>query len=418
MQLPPSAIIRSPPIAVRHHILRVTNLKDGLFIDTKDLKYIPKDASNKEEHRLKHGEILVAQNGFSTGKVAYVSKNIEGYVFPSFCLKLYVFANIDSGYLVIYLSSYYGQLQISRGLKVGSVHPNTTKADVEDIIVPLPDKQIQLYIGNKVRKAEELREKAKLLRSEAEDQLNKLINMDILGSFETNTSIFNWVDSNFLGINRMDADYFTTEHLSLERLFIKYKECFGKLYEAASLKKVKANLSDYINNFLYLDISSLNEQEGHFDKQVVTVNEAPSRAQKKVQTNDILVSTVRPNRKGIGIVTKDFDGQVASTGFAVLNTKKFQTDPYFLYLLLRTDLVTKQFIRITSGGLYPAISEDELMDIYIPLVNEKNQKEIGSLVKIYFENLICANQLITEAIKDVEDLIEGKFDESKISEGV
>lgn len=398
--------------------IRVTNLKDGLFIDTTDLKYISKDASNKEEHRIKNGEILVAQNGFSTGKVAFASQDVEGYIFPSFCLKLHNFINIDSGYLATYLASYYGQLQISRGLKVGSVHPNTTKSDVEDIIVPLPDKKIQQYIGNKVRKAEVLRKEAECLRLVAEAKLNQLIGIDLINTFELNTSLFNWVDTMLVGSTRMDADYYKTEYLNLHRFLVDNKGRFEKLSDMVKLSKKRANLGDYGHSFLYLDISSLNQQTGIFDKNRVQVTEAPSRAQRRVQTNDVLVSTVRPNRKGIGLVAKDFDGQIASTGFAVLSTKNFKTDPYFLYLLLGSDLVTKQLVRMTSGGLYPAISEDELMDIYIPVVGEEYQKDIGSGMKIYFENLICAKQLIDEAKQDVENLIEGNFDESKISEGV
>jgi type I restriction enzyme S subunit len=75
-------------------------------------------------------------------------------------------------------------------------------------------------------------------------------------------------------------------------------------------------------------------------------------------------------------------------------------------------------IRFTSGGLYPAISEEDILEVYLPIVDKEYQERLGSMVMKSTLNLLQAKNLIFEAKQDVEDLIEGKFDESKISEEV
>jgi hypothetical protein len=62
------------------------------------------------------------------------------------------------------------------------------------------------------------------------------------------------------------------------------------------------------------------------------------------------------------------------------------------------------------------MSKDDLLDIDIPVVDEKIISEISELVVNEFNNLRRAKQLIQQAKQDVEDLIEGKFDMSKLKE--
>ncbi len=56
----------------------------------------------------------------------------------------------------------------------------------------------------------------------------------------------------------------------------------------------------------------------------IPCDEAPSRARKLVAAGDVLISTVRPERKAIGVVPADLDGAVCSTGIAVLRPKTYR----------------------------------------------------------------------------------------------
>jgi type I restriction enzyme S subunit len=84
--------------------------------------------------------------------------------------------------------------------------------------------------------------------------------------------------------------------------------------------------------FSYIDISSVDKDA----KRIVSTtrlagSDAPSRARKAVQANDVLVSTVRPNLNAVALVPKELDGQVASTGFCVLRANPKLAEPAFVF---------------------------------------------------------------------------------------
>jgi type I restriction enzyme S subunit len=395
--------------------LRVENVTDfGINLDDTVFITEEKNDSLKRSEGVK-GNIVYTKTGAYYGKAAVLSDEYKKYNIRGDLALIDCNERIDPHFITIYLNSDFGT-KISRSFSSGSTRPRITLENIKKLPIPLPTKGIQNYIGNKVRKAEEVREEAKRLREEAEKILEELIDNEVISQIfdKDKKTNYSWLN-NQLMTDRLDADYYKKEYVDFDHYISSHSSKFIKLKTLAKLSKKKVAFENYDNYFLYLDISSLDEGTGIFEKNKTLVSDAPSRAQKLVFTNNILVSTVRPNRKGVGIVTKEFDSQVASTGFAVLDSS---INPYFLFLLLRTDLVTNQLIRFTSGGLYPAISEEDILEVYLPIVDKEYQERLGSMVMKSTLNLLQAKNLIFEAKQDVEDLIEGKFDESKISEEV
>ena len=65
-------------------------------------------------------------------------------------------------------------------------------------------------------------------------------------------------------------------------------------------------------------------------------------------------------------------------------------------------------------SVQPFISMEFLNEVMIPIIDKIDIEEISNLYKKSLNNLFYAKQLIQEAKKDVEDLIEGNFDMSKV----
>jgi len=75
-------------------------------------------------------------------------------------------------------------------------------------------------------------------------------------------------------------------------------------------------------SIIYVDISSVDRLTNKITKpQYVSVDEAPSRARKRICKDDVLIATVRPNLNSVAFVPRKFDNQIASTGFCVLRSK-------------------------------------------------------------------------------------------------
>ncbi len=109
-----------------------------------------------------------------------------------------------------------------------------------------------------------------------------------------------------------------------------------------------------ITNIEYLDTGSLTE--GNFDAfQSYRLEDAPSRAKRLVQHNDVLISTVRPNQKHYGIVKNPIENLVVSTGFCVVTCEDI--DPHFIYFLLTNDRMTEYLHSIAEGSTstYPSL---------------------------------------------------------------
>jgi type I restriction enzyme S subunit len=157
---------------------------------------------------------------------------------------------------------------------------------------------------------------------------------------------------------------------------------------------------DYPHKIIkYLDTGSLTE--GKIEAlQEISFNEAPSRAKRLVNHNDVLISTVRPNQKHFGIIKNPIDNLVVSTGFCVITCENI--DPHFIYILLTTSDMTEYLHSIAEGSTstYPSLKPIDIEaiefqlppnDLLIKFANycnnawvkiDKNQNQIRTLVKI------------------------------------
>ncbi len=176
-----------------------------------------------------------------------------------------------------------------------------------------------------------------------------------------------------------------------------YQPVYGDLIDKLSKNKVMKlgdlisassetwNQKDYFTaNFPYIEISEIDLQSGQINQvKNVPVAEAPSRAKKIVREGDILVSTTRPSRGAISSISKENDFQIASTGFAVLRKLKRPDiiSKEYLFWILRQSFSLMQLEQRSSGGNYPAITEDELRKILIPVLEDNKQEEIVSIIK-------------------------------------
>ncbi|MBU3978996.1 restriction endonuclease subunit S [Patescibacteria group bacterium] len=105
----------------------------------------------------------------------------------------------------------------------------------------------------------------------------------------------------------------------------------------------------------YIDVASVEERK-LTETQKIKLENAPSRAKRIVVDNSVLISTVRPNLKHYCFVKKAKPNLIASTGFAVVNSKEGKSDPYYLYNLLTTNEYTNYLIKIADSqtSTYPA----------------------------------------------------------------
>ena len=214
----------------------------------------------------------------------------------------------------------------------------------------------------------------------------------------TSTINFNQIAEKF----RFDAEYYRPEFLETENLLRKTKHNF--LFEIAKISKAKKNPTRTPEvEFQYIDISNIDLILGAIDTQNIKGFLAPSRARKLVRKNDIIISTVRPNRNAIAIIPEELDGIICSTGFSVIKAEK--VNPYFLFAFLKTKFAIHQLIRQTMASMYPAVSEEDIADIIVPVVSDKIQKEIENLIRQAHQKKKLADEKCGEAEENLYELL-------------
>lgn len=129
--------------------------------------------------------------------------------------------------------------------------------------------------------------------------------------------------------------------------------------------------------FPYIEISRVGLGTNSYEVIYIPLDEAPSRAKMVVRSQDILISTTRPHRGAIAEVPKEHDGFIASTGFAIArDIKDFRIQRSYLAAVLTSSIVLNQMLKWSSGGNYPAITENDIQKILIPIPDSLTQSEL------------------------------------------
>lgn len=179
---------------------------------------------------------------------------------------------------------------------------------------------------------------------------------------------------------RIDVNYYKPEYREvLEKLR-------GSLFKPRRLGDIAALSSERwkkaaSGTFRYIEISDIDTFSAKILRaKEIEVEDAPSRAQFLVRTNDIIVSTTRPYRGAIALVTQEFNHCVCSSGFAIIRKLKDKMDRKYLLRVLHSNLALKQMEQRMTGGNYPAISPAELLEIQIPVPPIEAQKQIIAIM--------------------------------------
>ena len=281
--------------------------------------------------------------------------------------------NVDLLYLYFYLKTIKNNLE---GIASSTTVKIINKSSFEKIEINLPNLEIQRKISQKL---ESLENNIKLRKSQLTflNELNKSLFTSIFGDIKNNDK--NWEIK-------------------------KIEDCVLN-----NVKNINLKTNGRIS---YIDISSIDNKKNKIlsYKEYDNINEAPSRAKKILNENDILISTVRPILKNIAIFNKKkSELTIASTGFCILRSKNTINSKY-IFEIIKSDNFTETLIKKQIGANYPAVSDRDIKSIKIPVppieLQNKFAERIEKIEKLKFE----IEKSIEEAQKLYDSLISKYFD--------
>jgi type I restriction enzyme, S subunit len=135
------------------------------------------------------------------------------------------------------------------------------------------------------------------------------------------------------------------------------------------------------DRFQYIDVSSVsNERFCIIDAQEIAGSSAPSRARKIVKAGDVIYATVRPSLKRVAWIEPRYDDQIASTAFCIVRADRKQAVSKFLYYILLSDDVNRKIIEHERGASYPAVTDKDVLNQFVPLPPPTEQKKIAAVL--------------------------------------
>lgn len=147
-----------------------------------------------------------------------------------------------------------------------------------------------------------------------------------------------------------------------------------KLKDIANINPKSSEIPD---SFYYIDLESVNSGK-LINKNKIDRENAPSRAQRLLQINDILFSSVRPYQQNNLIFNFDNNGYVASTGFIQIRSDKSNIN--YLYYYLHTHTFLNKVLKLCTGSNYPTITSNDLKNIKIKIPLKEEQKKLGDFL--------------------------------------
>ena len=194
--------------------------------------------------------------------------------------------------------------------------------------------------------------------------------------------------------DRLDAEYYDPAARTLLRRFDTTSE--NRLASFVDPKIDRFKKANY-REITYLDISSVDDRTGLLFPNAIHVDEAPSRASYVVRPGDVLVSTVRPERNVVALVTDTIGTDpIASNGFCVLRSSTIQPEVLFAYC--KTEAFKKILSRHATASMYPTVTDKDVLGVPFLQPSPEVAERVTNLVKSSLKMTEQAHSQIQEAI--------------------
>ena len=338
----------------------ITRIKNGIYLD-KTEKSITEKAIKECSLDVLNNKVLLLTTRATIGWIVInkmpvtINQGITALI-PKKRDEIYT---IFYAYYLQTLKSYLNQLGS------GSTFKEISKNSLKNIIIPIPSFEEQKKIAEIFSSIDKGVEEVSIAITKTE-RLKKGLMQELLTK----------------GIGREEFKDTKIGRMPKEWKLLEIKDAVDINKEFRDPRRELSN-----KKFFYIDIDSIENETGIIkNSREIIGKEAPSRARRQIRYNDVIMSTVRPYLKAFAIIPKLYDGQICSTGFAVLRCKERILPKFLLYILFSKSLVS-QFNRLMVGAQYPALNSSQVKKLKIPLPPLPEQKKIAEILATVDERI-------------------------------
>jgi len=384
----------------RYRYVRGKDVKD-FFLQHDDNVYIPKkDFQRLKKYSLQDGDILISVVG-TPGCATIVDASALPAIFS--CKSTAFRTNvIDPYYFIAYLNSKYGQAFLQRSIR-GALQTGLNIDDLRNLLILIPSKQDQERVANIVTSAKNAIEESGNFYSQAENLLLEELG---LRDFEKDMSLFWSVNlSEAKTAGRMDAEYFQPKY---EKLVSKIKNYSAKpLGDLVTMKKGFEPGSEKYEEEgkLFIRVSNVSKIGLVDGNQKYISPDLYEKLKKEYQPKVGEILLIKDATPGMAYVLKQPTEGIIAGGILRLKLKE-GIEPEYIALCINSVVGQMQVERDAGGSVIAHWKPDQVKALQIPILPQAVQQKIAELAQKSHEVRKKSKELLEEARRRVEGLIE------------
>lgn len=380
---------------------RAQNLR-SLYVDEESNPvYISEsDAKLLSNNVIKNKDVLMTRSGANYGQCCIYQLN-KVAIASSHVLMIRL-KNLNPYFFAVFFNTKYGKLQIDKGMYGGS-QPEISPYAILNSVIPIFSKQFQQNIETLVKKSYTSLEQSKQLYKQAEDILNKELELDKFESSNNNISIRNF--SQYKKVNRLDAEYFQPKYDEIIKLISKHKT--DVLINIVDIKKsIEPGSDAYVDEGIpFIRVSDLNKFEIYEPQIKIPKTIEPNIEKLYPKKDTILLS--KDGSVGMAYkVEKDLDIVTSGALLHLTVKNKEKVLPDYLTLVLNSLAIQLQAEQSANGAIIKHWKQEDIKNVTIPLLDFKVQKQIAEKIQESFKLRKQSKNLLNLAKQVVEIAIE------------
>ena len=361
--------------------------------------------NHKNIKRLKKREIVITKVG--TPCYASIIHDIDDVALSRTVLGLKSIVNIDPYYLVVFLRSKYGFLQLFREREL-TIQFQLTLDRVGNVLIFKPNnKELEELIAECFISYEEKRRKAELLLKDTQALL--LSELGLTNWQPKHQLTFIKYYSDIVAAERMDAEYFQPKYDEIISAIKNYHGGWDTLGNLVTIKKcVEVGSSQYLEEGVpFIRVSNISPFEITQEK-YISEKLYQEIKQHQPDKGEILFS--KDATPGIAHYLKDTPQKmIPSGGILRLKNKTNKVNNEYLTLVLNSVLIKEQVSRDVGGSIILHWRPGQVKETVIPILSEEKQARIQDQITQSFllrkqskHLLECARRAVEIAIEQDE----------------
>jgi restriction endonuclease S subunit len=374
----------------------------GDLLDLENLIKVP-DLYFNEKYDVKINDILILVKGATIANsdgVILCHQNFSKCIFNGSVFRVRLNEKINPFFVYLFMTTKYFTFQKEREVANNGIEYNSLQT-IKDYKIPLLDEKFQDSIESFVKTIYQKQEESKRIYNEAEELL--LSELGLLDFKPQNDLTFSATKKEIEKAHRFDSEYFEPKYDDIIERIEKYSGGWDLVKKAINFKDKNFGLKTD-QKYKYLALSNISNQGYVTDYQEELGKDLPSRARRKINTGDVIISSIEGSLSSCAIIEEEFDNAICSTGFFVVNSEKI--NPETLLILFKSNIIQELLIRGSKGTILTAISKSEIESIKIPLLKKTIQDKIAEKITKSHKLRKESKELLESAKKMVEEEIE------------